>query len=68
MIQQYTVQIRETETNIVTTLSTDHEPTSVTVTSLHPYYTYSVTVAAGTTAGVGPFSHAVELQLPESGM
>lgn len=65
VIQQYTIRITEVETGAVTTLYT--EVTTVNVTSLHPYYTYSCTVAAETTA-LGPFSYPVEIQLPESGM
>lgn len=40
--------------------------TSATVSSLHPYYTYNLSVAAYTVA-MGPFSVPVSLQLPESG-
>ena len=57
--------VTEVETGATMTLFT--EATSLTVTSLHPYYTYSCTVAAETT-GLGPFSYPVEIQLPESGM
>ena len=56
--------ITEVETGAVMTLVT--EATSLTVPSLHPYYTYSCTVAAETT-GLGPYSYPVEIQLPESG-
>lgn len=65
MIQQYTIRITEVETGAVTTLYT--EATTVNVSSLHPYYTYSCTVAAETIA-LGPFSYPVQIQLPESGM
>ena len=65
VIQQYTIRITELETGVVTTLYT--EATSMNVTSLHPYYTYSCTVAAETSA-IGPFSYPVQIQLPESGM
>ena len=65
IIQRYTIRITEVETGMTTTLYM--ETTSVNVTSLHPYYTYSCTVAAET-SGVGPFSLPVEIQLPESGM
>ena len=65
IIQQYTVQITAMETGMVITLFT--ESTSVNVTSLHPYYTYSCTIAAET-SGIGPFSYPVDVQLPPSGM
>lgn len=65
IVQRYTVEIREVETGMVTTLST--EATALNLTSLHPYYTYSCTIAAETSA-VGPYSYPVQVQLPESGM
>ena len=65
VIQRYTIRITELETGAVTTLYT--EETTVNVTSLHPFYTYSCSVAAETTV-LGPFSYPVEIQLPESGM
>lgn len=64
VIQQYIIKIIEVDTRMVTNLST--EATSVNVTSLHPYYTYSCAIAAET-SGVGPFSSPVVIQLPESG-
>ena len=57
--------ITEVETGTITTLFT--EATNLTVNSLHPYYTYSCIVAAETT-GLGPYSHPVDIQLPETGM
>ena len=57
--------ITEVETGTITTLFT--EATNLTVNSLHPYYTYSCIVAAETT-GLGPYSHPVDVQLPETGM
>ena len=65
IIQQYRVMVTEVETGVVTTLYT--EATTVNLTSLHPYYTYSCTIAAETSA-LGPFSYPVQIQLPESGM
>lgn len=65
IIQQYTIRITEVETGTVNTLYT--EATTVNVSSLHPYYTYSCIIAAETIA-LGPFSYPVQTQLPESGM
>lgn len=46
-------------------LSTDQ--TAIAVGGLHPFYTYSFTIAARTIA-IGPFSSSVQLQMPEAGM
>lgn len=64
IIQRYTSTITELETGTATTLFI--EATSVNVTSLHPYYLYSCTVAAETSVGVGPFSSPIEIRMPES--
>ena len=40
--------------------------TTVTVTGLHPFYTYSSSVAAET-IGLGPFSTMFAVQMPEDG-
>jgi receptor-type tyrosine-protein phosphatase Q len=66
IIQQYTVMIIEQETGRV--ISRSIRDTRLNVTSLHPYYTYNCTIAAATFAGTGPFSPAVVIQLPETGM
>ena len=66
IIQLYTVKIIELETGIL--LSQTTEFTSLNETSLHPYYTYTYSVAAETSVGIGPFSSSVVIQLPESGM
>lgn len=65
IIQQYTVSIIENETANNTTVVTNN--TSLNLTSLHPYYVYSITVAAETIA-IGPFSSPIVIQMPESGM
>ena len=64
IIQQYTIWITELETGRSITLTSGS--TTVNVTSLHPYYTYTCRVAAETTA-IGPFSSPTVIQLPESG-
>ena len=40
----------------------------LTVLSLHPFYTYTYTIAALSTNGVGPYSSPLSLQMPEEGM
>ena len=65
IIQQYTVSITEHETANNTIVVTNK--TSLNLTSLHPYYVYSITVAAETIA-IGPFSSPIVIQMPESGM
>jgi len=64
VIRHYTVNILETVTMF--TFQQMSYTTSATVSSLHPYYTYNLSVAAYTVA-MGPFSIPVSLQLPESG-
>ena len=65
IIQQYMIRVTELETGRVWNLSTP--AMSITITSLHPYYTYNCTVAA-VTSGTGPFSPPFVIQLPEAGM
>ena len=40
---------------------------AVNLTELHPYYGYSLQVAAVTSQGAGPFSDPVSITTPESG-
>ena len=35
---------------------------------LHPYYTYSITVAASTRIGIGPYTVMYFIRMPEDGM
>ena len=44
---------------------TTHE-TALSVEGLHPFYTYTLYIAA-VTIGEGPFSQAVNVQMPQSG-
>ena len=41
---------------------------TMTVPGLHPFYTYTFSIAAATTVGGGPFSPAVAFQMPQEGM
>ncbi len=64
IIQHYVISITELETGQVTTMTTS--TLVIAVNNLHPYYTYECKVAAYT-VGLGPYSHAVTIQLNEEG-
>lgn len=42
--------------------------TTITLWSLHPHYMYSFTVAAATSVGVGPYSTAGSIRMPQDGI
>ena len=65
IIREYRVNITEMETGMVYRLVTTAR--SLTVPSLHPFYTYNCTVAAVTIAE-GPYSVEVNITMPEDGM
>ena len=65
IIRNYDVQLLELETGSLTNVSTSN--TGITLTSLHPYYQYEVSVAAVTTER-GPFSAAVSATTDEAGL
>ena len=65
IITQYTVNIIEMETGMLLQLVTDN--TTVTAFSLHPHYTYSCTVAAETSVGLGPYTSPRAVRMPEDG-
>ena len=62
IIREYLVNITEVDTGRTFERSSTVE--SLVVTSLHPYYSYSFTIAA-ITVGLGPFSEAVVVQTPQ---
>lgn len=64
LIQHYTVQLTEAQTGVL--LQYTSSGVSLTINNLHPYYTYTCTVAAVTTAA-GP-GITVNFQLPQDGM
>lgn len=64
IIANYTANVTETETG--RTFSVVTAQTTVTLSSLHPFYTYNCTVAA-VTVDLGPFSAPVVLEMPEDG-
>ena len=64
VIQRYHINI--TETNTGSSLIFETPDQYVVVDNLHPFYQYRCIVAAET-VGLGPFSTAVIIQLPEDG-
>ena len=64
VLRKFIIRIYEHETGNIFTESSDDEQT--TLPDLHPYYTYSVAVAAQT-VDTGPFSNNITIQLAEDG-
>ena len=64
IIREYRVNVTEVETGRVFYLTST--TTSITVQSLHPYYTYYCTVSAYT-VGVGPYTVVFSIRTPEDG-
>ena len=64
IVRYYVVNVIELPTANMFQFTTN--ATSLTITSLHPAYTYEITVSAAT-IGPGPFSPAVTLQTAEAG-
>jgi len=64
IIRSYLIAIREHETQRNFTESSN--TTQVTLSPLHPFYTYTCSIAA-VTVGTGPFSGFITVQLPEAG-
>ena len=65
IIREYTVNITELQTGISIILNSTS--TSVSVLSLHPYYTYECVVSAYT-VGSGPYSEVFTITTSEDGM
>ena len=55
IIIQYRINLTESETGVITYF-TVLNILQTTLTDLHPYYNYQVTVAASITIGLGPYS------------
>ena len=64
IIVHYIVNITEMETGRL--LSFTVNTTTLSIPTLHPFYTYTCIVAAAT-VGTGPYSFPVEVELPEDG-
>ena len=56
-----------TETDTSTESKFNVTSASLTVTSLHPYYVYTISVAAETVVGIGPYSDGVNVTTDEDG-
>ena len=65
ILTSYIVNVTETETGNQFQIVTDG--TSYVLHNLHPFYRYTVIVAA-VTIGKGPFSAILSLQMPQDGM
>lgn len=65
MIQYYVIRITEQETGMIFEYTENSE--NITVTSLHPAYTYEFTIAAFT-VGLGPFSKSLIITMDEEGI
>ena len=64
IIQYYIVIVTEQETGMVFQYTPVDD--SIMISSLHPYYTYVVTVAAVTVIGSGP-ANVLTIEMPEDG-
>lgn len=65
IIRHYTINLQHNSTGLtnVYTLTND---TQMFITNLTPFHSYSIEIAAFT-IGIGPYTSAVSVQLPESG-
>lgn len=64
MIRYYRIRVSEIETG--TSMFMTSNETEITISDLHPYYTYECNVAAFT-IDLGPYSNAITVQLLEEG-
>ena len=64
VIRYYIVNITNFE--MATLINTHDDATLLTVDNLHPYYLYTISVAA-VSVGVGPFSFTKTILMPEAG-
>ena len=67
VIISYTLNITETGSGQTIQRSVLSSQTSVTVNSLLPFTTYSCSIAASTSIGMGPFSTLLTVVTPEDG-
>lgn len=65
LIQRYTISVTELETGALEQFNTTAE--SFVVSGRHPFYRYSYVVAAET-IGLGPYSVASVIHMPEAGI
>ena len=64
IIQNYVLIVNEQQTG----MTSQYTPVDshITIFSLHPYYTYVITVAAVTVVGTGP-TNVLTIEMPEDG-
>ena len=67
LLTEYVVSVSVTETGEQLQRRTAGDASSLTISSLHPDYTYTYIVAAATAVGRGPFSTAGSARTPEDG-
>ena len=65
VIISYTINVTVLETEERSSFTT--AGTNFQLHNLHPFYTYSVTIAAATVNGTGPYSSVFTIQLPPDG-
>lgn len=66
ILQHYSLNVLEVVTG--KTRFFERNVTQILLTSLHPYYTYELSVAAATVVGTGPFSSPVRVVTHQDGM
>ena len=66
-IRYYNISLLEVATGEFSWHNTTDSSTNWIISSLHPYYSYRLEVAA-VTVGLGPFSSSEVVRMPESGM
>lgn len=67
VLVSYQLVLRELRSGQLTQRSVASSATSFSWTDLHPHYSYSVSIAAATSAGNGPNLES-QIQMPEAGM
>ena len=65
VIRSYLINIRVVETGA--TLQLTSQTTAINISGLHPFYTYTLTVAA-VTIDPGPYGLVLTIRMPEDGM
>lgn len=68
IIVAYTLRFTEVETRETERVERNGQQTVLTVSSLHPYYHYGVSISSNTSVGEGPYSDPVMTRLPQDGM
>ena len=67
IIVEYLVRISAQETAEQFQHSAAGNMSSLSIGRLHPYYTYTYSIAAGTGIGTGPFNTFRSIKMPEDG-